>query len=292
MAFITFVTTCRGRLTHLRETLPSFVRQPDAAVTVVDYGCPEASGDWVEANFRQVEVVRSPESMRFELARARNLGAARVRSPWICFIDADTRVADDFCERISPLLDAGGFYNAGFRSLETFGTCVCAKADFERIGGYDEVLQGWGNEDQDFYARLLLAGVRYGTIPSNVLHAISHADGERVAHYGMKDRWLSESINHIYCRAKIDLMLLQHTSPGLGMRKSLYAQVVAAVTNARDSGKPATLAFPLMTEETRACGPLEARLVYTLPQPQGDGAPKANAGSLVLRLLRQRRVKS
>ena len=27
------------------------------------------------------------------------------------------------------------------------------------------------------------------------------------------------------------------------------------------------LAFPLMTEDTRACGPLEARLVYTLPQP-------------------------
>ncbi len=25
----------------------------------------------------------------------------------------------------------------------------------------------------------------------------------------MKDRWVSESINHVYCRAKIDLMLLQ-----------------------------------------------------------------------------------
>ena len=91
MAFITFVTTCRGRLRHLRETLPTFVRQPDAAVVVVDYSCPEACGDWVEANFPHVEVVRSPDSPRFELSRARNLGAARVRSPWICFIDADTR---------------------------------------------------------------------------------------------------------------------------------------------------------------------------------------------------------
>ena len=40
MAFITFITTCRGRLAHLRETLPSFAAQPDAAVIVVDYRLP------------------------------------------------------------------------------------------------------------------------------------------------------------------------------------------------------------------------------------------------------------
>jgi len=291
MAFITFVTTCRGRLFHLRETLPSFVRQPDAAVIVVDYGCPDASGDWVEANFPQVEVVRSAESPRFELARARNLGAARVRSPWMCFIDADTRVADDFSERVGPLLHDGRFYHAGLR-LETFGTCICATADFERVGGYDEVIQGWGNEDQDFYARLLLAGVGYGTFPGDALSATSHADSQRVAHYDMKDRWVSESINHLYCRAKIDLMVLQHAPPGLEMRKKLYAQVHAAVTNARESGKPLTIALPFMAEETRACGPLEAKLVYTLPRPRGDGTPRADAGSLVASFLRRRRPKS
>ena len=288
MAFITFITTCRGRLAHLRETLPSYVRQADAAVIVVDYGCPDASGDWVEANFPQVEVVRSAESPRFEIARARNLGAARARSPWLCFVDADTHVANDFCERVNPLLEAGRFYHPGLRSLDTFGTCICATADFVRIGGYDEVIQGWGNEDQDFYARLLLAGVDYGTFPSDALRASNHADSQRVAHYDVKDRWVSESINHVYCRAKIDLMLLQHTPVGLEMRKRLYAEVRAAVMKARDIGKPMAIALPFMTQDTRACGPLETKLVYTLPRPRGDGTPKADAGSLLARALRRR----
>lgn len=289
MAFITFVTTCRGRLGHLRETLPSLAAQPDAAVIVVDYGCPDKSGAWVEANFPDVQVVRSDDSTRFELARARNLGAQRVQSPWICFVDADTRVDAGFSELLKLLLRAGHFYQAEPRNIETWGTSICAKRNFDRVGGYDEVIQGWGKEDDDFYARLLLAGVRYGTFPGDMLHGIRHADSERVAHYAMKDRWLNESINYVYCRAKIDLMLLSHTQLSLDARKELYAQVHAAVMAARDSGKPMTIAVPYLAEATRACGPLEGKLVYTLPKPRGDGRPNATIGSLIPKPLQRRR---
>lgn len=51
MPLLTFVTTCRGRLAHLRRSLPTFVAQPDAEVVVVDYDCPERSGEWVEQTF-------------------------------------------------------------------------------------------------------------------------------------------------------------------------------------------------------------------------------------------------
>jgi glycosyltransferase involved in cell wall biosynthesis len=275
MAFLTFVTTCRGRLAHLRETLPSLAAQPDARVVVVDYGCPDDSGRWVETHFPQVEVVRSAESTRFELARARNLGAPSVGSPWICFIDADTGVADDFCEQIRPLLAAGRFYQAVPRTIETWGTSICAKTDFERVGGYDEVIQGWGREDDDFYTRLHLAGIRQAKFPGELLHVISHTDDQRVAHYDVKNRWVSESINHVYCRAKIDLMLLQQAPPALDVRKQLYAKVHAAVTAARGSGKPLAIEVPFRTEDTRACGPLQVKLTYTLPQPLGDGQLKS-----------------
>lgn len=289
MAFITFITTCRGRLAHLREALPSLAAQPDATVIVVDYGCPDKSGAWIEANVPNVDVVRSDESTRFELARARNIGAQRVQSPWICFIDADTRADPGFSERIKPLLQAGHFYQAEPRNIETWGTSICAKKDFDRVGGYDEVIQGWGKEDDDFYARLLLAGVRYGTFPGDMLHGIRHAESERVAHYEVKDRWLSESINYVYCRAKIDLMLLHQTPLPLDVRKQLYARVHAAVMAARESGKPTTIAVPYLTEDTRACGPLEGRLVYTLPNPRGDGRPHATAASLIPKPLQKRR---
>ncbi len=281
MAFLTFVTTCRGRLAHLRETLPKLAAQPDAADIVVDYGCPDESGRWVEATLPQVSVVRSDESPRFELARARNLGAAQARSPWICFIDADTGVTADFCERLKPLLKAGRFYQAGTK--ETWGTAICATADFERIGGYDEVIQGWGMEDEDFYARLSLAGVRPAKFPGELLTGISHTDSERVAHYDMKDRWVTESINHVYCRAKIDLMILRQILPDLDSRKQLYAKVHAAVTMARSTGQPLAIEVPFRAHETRMCGPLQTKLVYTMPKPRGDGVPKST-GSLVARL--------
>jgi hypothetical protein len=281
MALITFVTTCRGRLSHLRETLPLLVAQPGAAVVVVDYGCPERSGDWVEAHFPAVTVVRSPESPRFEIARARNLGAAQVRSPWICLIDADIRVAPDFCARIEPLLAAKRFYIAEPRTGETWGTCICSKSDFDLIGGYDDVLQNWGKEDEDFYSRLVLAGVIYAAFPGELIGVITHDDSERVAHFELKDRWFSESINHVYCRAKIDLMLLQHQPLSLDARQRLYAQVRSAVMAARDSAKPMNIGLTFLTQDTRSCGPLECKLLYTLPQPQGDGRPKTRTSPLI-----------
>jgi glycosyltransferase involved in cell wall biosynthesis len=286
MATVTFVTTCRGRLAHLRETLPSLVSQPDTTVVVVDYSCPDKSGDWVEAHFPQVEIVRSADRPVFEVSRARNLGAAIARSPWLCFIDADTRVSGDFCEQIKPLLTDGHYYRARPRTIEMWGTLICGTEDFKRVGGYDEVIQGWGKEDEDLYARLSLAGLRDASFPGSVLQTLSHADGERVAHYDMKDRWLNESINHVYCRAKIDLILLQQKELELNVRRRLYDKVRAAVIEARDSGKPMMIALPLMTQQTRACGPLETRLVYSLPEPHGSGRLEPKTGRLLGRRLR------
>ena len=73
---LTFVTTCMGRLRFLRETLPLLAAQPAAACVVVDYGCPDHCGDWVQANLPQVKVVRWPAASTFHAAHARNLGAA------------------------------------------------------------------------------------------------------------------------------------------------------------------------------------------------------------------------
>ncbi len=283
MPFLTFVTTCRGRLAQLQQSLPTFVAQADAAVVVVDYDCPERTGDWVIANHPQVKVVRAPDRPRFELSRARNLGAAAADSPWLCFIDADVRLRQDFASRIRALLQPGRYYQAKPRTIETWGTSISARADFERAGGYDEVLQGWGKDDDDYYARLEILGVRAATFPGELISSLSHDDGERVAHYDVKDRWVNESINHVYCRAKIDLSLVLRAPVPLETRRQLYDQVRTAVLDAHATGEPVEIALPFLTQDTRACGPVEARLVYVLPSPRGEGKPKMGAGSLIPR---------
>jgi hypothetical protein len=52
---------------------------------------------------------------------------------------------------------------------------------------------------------------------------------------------------------------------------------------ARSTGQPLAIEVPFRAHETRMCGPLRTKLVYTMPKPRGDGVPKST-GSLVARL--------
>ncbi len=37
------ITTCKGRLEHLKQTLPAMLAQKDSEVIVVDYSCPHGT---------------------------------------------------------------------------------------------------------------------------------------------------------------------------------------------------------------------------------------------------------
>ena len=58
MPTFSLIVTCKGRLMHLRQTLPLFCALPDTEVILVDYGCPDGSGVWAAANFPAARVVR------------------------------------------------------------------------------------------------------------------------------------------------------------------------------------------------------------------------------------------
>jgi glycosyltransferase involved in cell wall biosynthesis len=92
MKSIAFVTTSKGRLNHIKETLPLMAAQNPDEIIVVDYGCPDGTGDWVEANFPVVKVVRIDDDPGFCVSRARNRGAAKSACDLICFIDADIKL--------------------------------------------------------------------------------------------------------------------------------------------------------------------------------------------------------
>ena len=49
MPLMSAIVTCKGRLEHLKQTLPLLMAMPDSEVIVVDYDCPDRSGDWVRA---------------------------------------------------------------------------------------------------------------------------------------------------------------------------------------------------------------------------------------------------
>lgn len=212
MASIAFITTCKGRLHHLQETLPLIVAQEPAEIIVVDYGCPQKSGQWVKENYPTVNVVNVEDDPGFCVARARNIGAQHSTSQWLCFIDADIKVSKGWVDWMHRILDPRFFYRAskkdGTRDKETWGTCVCERKAFEFIEGYDEVFNGWGGEDDDLYARLELIGLAEFHYPHQYVSAISHPETERVLYHQIKNRRTQAIVNKLYSAAKHQILFL------------------------------------------------------------------------------------
>lgn len=235
MSQLCFITTCKGRLAHLQQSLPAMAAQPGAACVVVDYSCPEQCGAWVEANYPHVRVVRVLDRPGFSVGEARNRGVVGVTAPWLCFVDADVVLDPAFSRIVLPALRPRTYYRPQPQVSELGGAVVCLRADFERMGGYDEVMLGWGREDLDLYDRFDLVGLACSAIDARLMTPLLHEDALRVRHHALKDKSFSESVNHVYSRVKLDLMRLSHVHPNRETRQRLYEQVQAMMRQAQES---------------------------------------------------------
>lgn len=220
---LSIVTTCKGRLHHLKESLPRFLAQPDAEVIVVDYDCPDGTGLFVEKEFPRARVVKVADRPHFNTSRARNLGAAQATADWLAFLDADIVIKPDFLTgNASNMAEANAFFHFRMTSPETgssFGSCLVRRADFQAVGGYDELMDGYGGEDQDFYFRLVLLG-RFRKPLDHALidRIIMHGDAERVRFFPHGSYARSNRVNAAYLVVK-DSLLRQLGHDGLDEAK-------------------------------------------------------------------------
>ena len=113
MARISLITTCKGRLAHLQESLPRMLAQPDCECIVVDYDCPQGAASWVACNHPGARIVKAEREPLFRPGHARNLGAAAAVAPWLAFVDADTLLAPDYVATIFDRIAAGGIFTPG-----------------------------------------------------------------------------------------------------------------------------------------------------------------------------------
>lgn len=234
---ISLVTTCKGRLDHLRQTLPLMtVLGPLAQVVVVDFDCPQNTGDWVKANQPSAVVVEARDRPLFSASAARNLGAAAATAPWLFFIDADVLAPPTLLADILPHLSAGTFLIPELRTRGLWGAVVVASDDFTRIGGYDDAFQNWGGEDDDLLIRLQQAGLESRTFNSPGLDYIEHDNALRTRHHAEQNLPISSQINSFYLGVKADLARLQVTlSPR--DREVLYADIRAKISQAMINGE-------------------------------------------------------
>lgn len=232
------ITTCKGRLDHLKQTLPQFVKQNDTQVIVVDYSCPQHSGDWVRQYFPQVALVELRGEEYFRANHARNSGAAQASAPYLIFLDADTLVADDFVGKIEQALAPGSFLRFRFpEGNDLNGACVVPAEAFRAACGYDEVIEGYGGEEQELYWRLRRQGLKMLNLPAEgVCRPIAHDNQSRIAFHREKDMnraFLQVRAYRLCKEAVLGVMFTPELSKS--QREALWGAVEKAIaTNDRD----------------------------------------------------------
>jgi len=189
---VSFCTTCMGRLEHIKKTLLKNIRDnddyPDIEFVLLDYNSNDGLEQWVrehcarELASGRLVYYQTKKPDHFHMARAKNIAHDLATGEILCNVDADNFTGKDFAYYINSVFDREP------RSLLVHdlvvkgcgGRIVISADDFRALGGYNEIMTGWGYEDRDFILRAERLGLKESVIPAYFLNTIRHGDGLRV----------------------------------------------------------------------------------------------------------------
>ena len=203
-SIIEICTNCKGRLSHLQQALPTWIKQQHTApfaITVLDYNCPDNTAAWLLANLTEpitALTYRSP-SPWYSQCHAHNLCARDSTADVLVFIDADNLLAPDWLPTaVDDILANKADYSETFwtEGSPNRGTCAVRRSLLTKIRGWDEALHGYGDKDRDLYIRLSKHG-RKSVWDITKLTTISHPDADRVRYAPDPDREASTKLNAI-----------------------------------------------------------------------------------------------
>jgi hypothetical protein len=232
--FVTFVTTCMGRLEDLQQTLPIMVAQENATVIVVDYSCPQCAGKWVRATFPQVQVIDVQGKTFFDRSDAKNRGVEAARTAWVCVVDADMLLDPQFIPRTRALLIPGRVVRSDAVKEGTGGTFFFEKQRFTQVGGHDPVFFGWGEQDEDLVNAIQFTGAQLIHFPASLLRHREHDDQARTRYHQDTDRKRTHMINRMYRAAKWDWARLTGEIPTLHDRQKLHRMIRERIAELQD----------------------------------------------------------
>lgn len=204
---IVFVTTCKGRTEHLRQTLPqNLVDNPHSRFVVLDYSSKDGLNNFLREDMGgaiqsdRLAVYHFPTADRFSMGHAKNM-AARCGmiegADVLVTLDADNFTGPAFEDFIAANLFAPReFLCPDFPRIKSLphgpgrpqrgyaGRLAIRPQDFLKMGGYDETFDTWRGEDIDLIARMQrVGGFTMRTIPNHFLAAIPHNAKVRFREY-------------------------------------------------------------------------------------------------------------
>jgi glycosyltransferase involved in cell wall biosynthesis len=234
MQRISFITTCKGRLEHLKKTLPRLLANKPDEVIVVDASCPDGTASWIRSQNLPVKIVQI-DMEGFHLAKARNVGARAATCPALCFFDADILIDQQFIPWIKHHWHGHSYavraQKSAYDGIHEQGTVVCRADDFILVGGYDEVFDGYGGEDHDLYEKLRRSGLRRQNFPQKMISSLPHDSALRTQFSAEKDIKISSIQNRLYASAKRQILSLfpSQIELPISVRKKIKEQIKANI---------------------------------------------------------------
>jgi hypothetical protein len=234
--------------------------QGGANVIVVDYSCPDNTGTYVREHFPSARLVTVEGQRNFSNWRARNAGAAIATSEVLLFCDADTILADNCVDWLSTHLPQGALGHFERRQQRKFnkarhnladnqlaGFLAVPRSAFARIGGYDDVLEGYGaGGDTDLTYRLGASGLNFFNLdPAIIEEVLEHGDDDRVR-FHRDSMAQSFAAGLIYRSAKRYLMAIRNRLDlDPQVRQSLYQSARASAAKLDTANARVGISVPL-----------------------------------------------
>jgi hypothetical protein len=200
---VVFVTTCKDRSHHVKETLPrNLADNPSARFVLINYNSGDDLRQYILENHAadlesgRLVMYSTYEPKRFQMAHAKNLAhrlGITEGADILCNLDADnyagrgfaTYLQQEFAEAIrhgrEKFMWAKMIKGELARGIN--GRIACTRNAFLMAGGYDEKYNTWSPDDEDFKIRLKMLGCEHAEIHPRYLDAIRHPDKSRFKEY-------------------------------------------------------------------------------------------------------------
>jgi len=187
---LSVITVCMNRREHLLCSAPMVAAWPHHDEhLIVDWSSHMPLRRWDLPLDPRIRLLRVEGESRWNLCRAYNFAIAHARGALLLKLDADAWPTS----RFDPAATALRLNGTG--TVQAFGSGVGGRRGqflierslLEAVGGFHELMLGYGFDDKDLLARLKLhSGHAAAAIPHDWLVVIHHGDEERAGQWAMR----------------------------------------------------------------------------------------------------------
>ena len=206
---VSFCITCKGRLEHLKQTLPLNLKNnedyPNTEFVILNYDSPDGLEEWVKENFQaeiasgKIRYARYTPAEHFRMSHAKNMAHRLATGDILCNLDADNVTGKNYAgwlnetfsrhpdSYISPMNHAMQRLLKPIRGEPSSpglnGRIAIMKRNFYKINGYDEIrFDGYARQDTNMAMQAAhLHCLKHVLIPEEMQGSvIEHSDKKRI----------------------------------------------------------------------------------------------------------------